>query len=129
LNCRQEKAGPSAQAILDTFAEGKKTYVTSQFLAFRRRYQRNECPSIEEASANEETLDEFDRRWTAKNMKISMIPGKDALSHFNEQVQNKYGITVTTTGIVDSMKKSEVQSEMESLIDSLDRFAGKHPRN
>jgi energy-coupling factor transporter ATP-binding protein EcfA2 len=119
---------PCARPILDSFAEEKKTHVASQFLAFRRRFQRNECPFIEEASANEEILDEFEKRWTEKNLKFSMIPGKDALSRFNEQVQIKYGITVTATAIIDNMKKNEVLPEMKSLIELLDEFAGKQPR-
>jgi energy-coupling factor transporter ATP-binding protein EcfA2 len=117
----------SAQEILNKFAEEKKTYVTSQFLAFRRRFQRSECPSMEEASANEETLDEFEKRWTAEKRNFMMIPGKDALSRFNEQVQKKYGITVTATAIINSIKATEIPPEMVSLIESLDEFTKKQP--
>jgi hypothetical protein len=118
---------PCARVTLDTFAEERKTYVTSQYLAFRRRFQRAECPATDEATANEATLDEFESRWNSTDMKLSMVPGKDALSRFNEQVQQKYGITVTSTGIIDSMKKDEFPTEMKSLIESLDEFAAKRP--
>ena len=116
---------PCAKDILDSFADGKKTYVTSQFLAFRRRFQRDECSYIDEATANKETLDEFEQRWSVEKMKLSMISGKDALSRFNEHIQNEYGITVTSTAIIDTMRKDEIPKEMRSLVELLDRFTTK----
>jgi hypothetical protein len=118
---------PCARAILNSFAEERKTYVTSQYLAFRRRFQRAECPAIDEATTNEMTLDEFGSRWNNKDMKLSMVPGRDALSQFNEHGQQRYGVTVTPTSIIDSMTRDEVPKEMESLIESLDTFAARGP--
>ena len=113
--------------FLITLPRKKKTYVTSQYLAFRRRFQRTECPSTDEATANEKTLVEFESCWNNTNMILSMVPGKDALSRFNDHVQQKYGITVTSTAIIDSMKKDEITMEMESIIESLSEFAAKRP--
>lgn len=123
----ETKYAPCARTLLDEFAEEKQTYVTSQHLAYRRRFQRNTCPGTDEATANEAALEEFKARWKDANMRLSMIPGKDALSRLNERLQHAYGVTVTPTAIIDSMTKDEVPAGMEVLIESLNRFADVRP--
>jgi predicted ATP-dependent endonuclease of OLD family len=113
---------PCAQALLDDFADRRKTYVTSQYLAFRRRFQRTKAPGTDEATANKEALDEFESRWNQCNEKYAMIPGKEAISSLNGHLQEQFGITVTPTVIIDSMHNDEVPSEMATLIKALYDF-------
>jgi len=118
---------PCARTVLDEFAEEKQTYVTSQYLAFRRRFQRNTCPATDEATANEAVLEEFNVRWKDPIMRLWMIPGKDALSRLNERLQLAYGVTVTPTAIVDSMTRDEVPEGIKALLASLSAFASLRP--
>jgi hypothetical protein len=56
-----------------------------------------------------------------------MVPGKDALSGVNEHLQEKYGVTVTPTAIIDAMNNDEVPREIESLLDLLEAFTKVRP--
>lgn len=118
---------PCAGTVLKEFAEDKKTYVTSQYLAFRRRFQRVESPGIDEATANEVVLDEFKSRWNDGDTRLSMVPGKEALSKLNEHLQEEYKVSVTLTAIIDCMAKGEVPPEIVNLIESLDAFSKIRP--
>lgn len=56
-----------------------------------------------------------------------MIPGKEALSHLNQEFQKRFGVATTATGIIDAMKAHEVPAEMKNLIVDLERFASLKP--
>ncbi len=118
---------PCARNVLDDFAQDRKTYVTSQCLAFRRRFQRSASPATDEATANEMALAEFDSRWNEDDLRLAIIPGKDAMSWLNGHLQHDYGITVTPTGIIDGMTIDEVPTEVKDLVASLDSFAELRP--
>ncbi len=115
------------RTLLNDFAEERQTYIISQHLAYRRRFQRNTSPGTDEATANKAALDEFNVKWKDPNMRLSMIPGKDALCRLNEHLQLAYGITVTPTAIIDSMTRDEVPEGMEELLESLNKFASVRP--
>jgi predicted ATPase len=123
----EQSYDPCAQTLLDDFADDKKTYITSQYLAFGRRFQRAVSPATDEATANEAVLSEFESRWSNSDMRLAMVPGKDALSGVNEHLQERYGVTVTPTAIIDAMKNDEVPREIESLLVALDKFAQVRP--
>ena len=116
-----------AKTLLDDFADDKKTYIASQYLAFRRRFQRAVSPATDEATANEATLSEFESRWSNSDIRLAMVPGKDALSRVNEHLQKRYGVTVTPTAIIDAMKNDEVPREIKNLLEALDGFAQVRP--
>ena len=118
---------PCAQTVLDDFAEKKRTYVLSQYLAYRRRFQRSVSPKTDEATAAGMALKEFESHWKAGDRRLALVPGKDAMSRLNEHLQKKYGITVTPTAIVDAMAVGEVPNEVKELVCSLDSFAELRP--
>ncbi|MFA7183268.1 MAG: AAA family ATPase [Victivallales bacterium] len=125
-NCEQSYA-PCIQAFLENFAENKKRYVISQYLSSRRRFQKTVSPGVDETTADEAALDEFDVRWNSPDIRLAMIPGKDALSNINEHLQQQYKISVTPTAIIDAMMKSEVPEEMIKLLEAVKTFAQIRP--
>ena len=114
---------PIAETILEAFALSKRTYVTSQYLAARRNYERHIGAKIHEATLNQQVLDDVDRRWADPLARMQMIPGKEALSYINQALQERYGISVTAGAIIDAMRVSEVPAEISKLLHRLDRFA------
>ncbi len=124
---RHQVFDPCVQAVLDEFARDKKTYITSQYLAYRRRFQRSASPGTDEATANEAGLNEFESRWNDPQEGFAMVPGKDALSHVNEYLQAQYGVAVTPTAIIDSMESDEVPAELRKLFVALDAFLKVRP--
>jgi hypothetical protein len=108
-----------AEAFLSKYAEGRRSYVTSQYLAKKRSYTRSNSGGEDEATSNERALDELNKLWEDPISRIGLLPGKDAVSEFNKMLQEEYKISVTQSAIVDSMAESEIPTEMKTLVDQL----------
>ena len=55
-------------------------------------------------------------------MRLQIIPGKEAVSRFNQYLQKEYGVSVTPTAIVDAMRVDEIPDEVRNLLLNVDRF-------
>ena len=108
--------------MLDNFASTKKSYVTAQYIAERRRFERIYSPQSHEATVNELALNEFEECWADSNSRLKVIPGKDAISALNQHLQDTYGVSITPTAIIDAMNVNEVPTEMRELIEDISRF-------
>lgn len=117
----------SAVSFFGEYADGKKTYIMSQYLATRRLFEKASASGRNEASFNEDALGEFESRWKDDVARLHMVPGKDALSSFNAYLQSKGGVTITPTAIIDAMTKDEIPSEIKDLIQTLDAFTTIRP--
>ena len=112
----------NAAALLDNFSLSRKSYVTAQYLAERRRFERINSPTAHEASVNVDALDEVENCWKDENTRLEIIPGKEAISFFNQHLQEKYRVSVTPTAIIDAMRPDEVPTEMQTLIHDIARI-------
>lgn len=113
----------NAAEVLNKFATVKKSYVTAQYVANRRRFERKNSPGIDDSVTTEAALEEFETRWESLASRLEVIPGKEALSEINQHLQEKYKVTITISTIVDSMKISEIPAEMGELIHDIAGFA------
>jgi len=120
---RQINYVPEAIKLLDEFALQKKVYVAAQYLDNRKRFERSISSNRSEATINEEALLEFEECWKDANLRLAIIPGKDALSSFNLHLQEKYGISITPMAIIDAMIGTEVPAEMKKVIADIHAFA------
>lgn len=116
-----------AREVLDEFASSKRSYVTSQILTARRLYERSNSPQTHETSVTEASLEAFEVSWANDNSRISLIPGKEALSAINIKFQNDYGITITPTAVIDAMLVDEVPDEMQAILQMLTDFVKAAP--
>ncbi len=116
-----------AKAVLDEFASQKRDYVLAQHLAERRRYERSIGSGSNEAAYNELSVREFNQCWNDSELRIAVIPGKEAFSFINGELQRLHGISVTPTAVIDAMKREEVPVEMRELIERLADFASSEP--
>jgi hypothetical protein len=112
-----------AGEILQCFSAEKKSYVMAQCLAKQRAYARVASPKLDDATITQRALEEFDARWCDRDLQLAMMPGKEALATVNENLQSRYGISVTTTAIIDAMRSDEIPLEMISLIRALAKFS------
>ncbi len=115
-----------AEKILEQYACDEKTYVTSRCLAMRRHFERIHSPNTDETTSNESALRELEQNWSNTISKLSIIPGKNALSAINQKLQNQYSVNVTSTAIIDAMLIEEIPHEMKGLIESLSNFITDH---
>jgi predicted ATP-dependent endonuclease of OLD family len=124
---RQGKAAPPtlsgfAAMHLAVFADEKRSYVASRYVALRRRYERDNGSSLHEDTVMQREFEVFEDRWRDPVERLRMIPGKDALSYVNQALQEAHGVNVTPTAIIEAMRASEVPQEMRKLLTELDNF-------
>ena len=124
---RKSSFVPCAEEFLNTFAVEKKNYVASQYLASRRRFEKSMSPGIDEATANEAALSEFETRWADAEIRLAMVPGKEAFSFLNQELQARYNISVTPTAVIDAMATDEVPDAMKDLVTALSEFTKVRP--
>lgn len=112
-----------AATVLQSFADGRKSYVMSQYLASRRRFERAQGASRDEATANQLALEEFEAEWRDEERRLELIPGKEALGHLNARLQEMYAVSITQGMIVDSMALGDIPRRLKQLLEALSRFA------
>ena len=112
-----------AEETLLAFSESKKSFVASRILAERRRYERSHSPGRHEASVDELALNAFEGQWADPELRLCLVPGKDALGWVNRNAQELYGVSVTPTAIIDAMRTDEIPSEMRALVGMLSEFS------
>ena len=112
-----------ATKLFEDFASQKKSYVTAQYLANRRRFERSNSPNRSETTITEEALVEFESCWKDSTSRFEAIPGKEALGAINHILQSEYGVSLTATAILDAMRTSDIASEMQQIIRDLSKFA------
>jgi hypothetical protein len=114
----------SAQATtaLQEFAEGRKSYVGAQYLARRRRFERAQGSSRDEATASQMALEEFEKEWVDEDRRLELVPGKEALTFLNARLQEMYSVSITPSGIIDAMGSGEVPARATDLLKQLAQF-------
>lgn len=56
-----------------------------------------------------------------------MIPGKDALSDINRDLQENLNVSVTPSAIVAAMTLDEIPGELKNLINDIGKFSRSQP--
>lgn len=112
-----------AATLLGSYADVMKSQVVSQYLTSRRRFERINSPTLDESTVSKRAIEDFERVWADPELRLNVIPGKEAISEINKHFQQHYKVTVTATSIVDAMRTGEVPSEMSALVQMLSDFA------
>jgi hypothetical protein len=112
-----------ATALIDAFAQLKKSYVTGQYVAERGRFERTNSPKLSQATVAEAALNELEACWSDVSGRLKVIPGKETVSMFNQYLQTEYGISVTSASIVDAMRAEEVPEEVKQLLRDISAFS------
>ena len=66
--------------------------------------------------------EDFEQNWKNIDYRLSTVCGKDLIAKINEKIQDKLGISITTTLIVNKMKKNEVDSDLIDFFVKLENF-------
>jgi hypothetical protein len=119
---RQMQYKPQSEELLAAFASDRRNYVVAQTLANHRRFGRIQSPGTDETVVSEAALADFESAWQNLAGQLCVIPGKDALSAVNQELQKLYAISVTPTAIIDSMTANEIPGDLRSLIEALAKF-------
>ncbi len=109
--------------FLGSYAEQKKDHILARHMSERTRFERQGSRGLSDASINEAALKEFNENWRDFTLRISIVPGKDALSAINQQLQKTYGVSITSTAIIEAMKRDEIPVEMADMVRNLLEFS------
>ncbi len=112
-----------AESVLEEFCADARSGVLAQHIAFRKRHERALSSGLDEATVNQRVLEEFDASWGEMSSRLEVVPGKEALAQFNQQLQERYGVSITPTAIVEAVLTEEVPREMRELVSGLAIFA------
>ena len=116
-----------AAELLDAYAAERKTYVTAQCSEKMCAFERTNSPKLDNATISELALSDFEALWQDRELKLAMLPGKEALSSINHHLQTEFGVSITPTAIIDAMKIEEIPQEMNSLVQALADFVRLEP--
>ena len=108
--------------MLSTLTEPLRHKVEARYLARRRPFEKAKSPSIDDSTIDERLMNEFDVQWKDDALRRLLVPGKEVLATLNSYLQRKYGVTISTTLIIDCFKKEEIPPDMKSLIEEIEGF-------
>jgi hypothetical protein len=112
-----------ARASLETFAAASRNYVFSQRLAAAKRFDRDQKKGTHEEIINERELEQLEASWRDPERRLRMIGGKDAFSRVSKDIQEEFGISITSAAVIDAMRVDDIPADMLALVRALDAFA------
>lgn len=121
---KKQVYSPQAEECLHSFLQTHRHRITAQHLKCARQFARSHSPGTDESTIIEKTLEEIESSWERP---LDMIPGKYAISGFNQLMQDQFGISVTATAVIDAMRIEEIPAEIVELVKKLDTFATSEP--
>lgn len=108
--------------MLDEFSVMQRHHVMSRHIALWSRYQKLIGNKAHPDKVTEEAIRWFEERWLASDPEYGMIPGKDALSFVNNEIQKVCSVSIAPSGIIAAMSIDEVPNEMKKLVELISSF-------
>lgn len=121
-NAMRDSESLDVGAVLSSFCDERKTYVSAQYLDFRSRFEKENPSGRHQATVHEQLLKEFEEQWKDKNAWHRLVPAKDALSAVNKYLSDNFSVNVTANAIIDAMHVGEVPDDMQELVRRLAEF-------
>ncbi|MGK8233633.1 ATP-dependent nuclease [Roseovarius sp. MS2] len=120
---RSNVTGSDIKKILEEYSNEKKSYLAAQLTESYKAFFRNTHSGRHATELAAIAFNEFDKSWSDPETRIAMLPGKDALSKINLHLQDKFGVSVSPSAIIDAMYVTEVPDEMTKLVSLLSDFS------
>lgn len=108
--------------ILEEICNELRSYVLSQHIGNYRKYIKLASPKLDESTLTEIVIKEFDKKWSTLDEKLKLIPGKEALSRFNNVLHGELKISLTQNVIISEFNTSEIDEEIKNLFQELNKF-------
>lgn len=106
--------------ILLSITEETKSMLQSQYLARRSEFLRDR--GIDVATINQETIKNFENKWSALSTRLEIVSGKEILRKLRNRVDEMYGISLSDIRIIDEFRREEIPSDLVELSEHLDRI-------
>lgn len=99
-----------------------KADVFGQFSSHQWKVIKAKQDGVDDSTISKKLVVMFEAAWNDHDARLRMVPGKKVLAMLNTRLTEKYGISLTPSFIVASHKKSEIPTEMNSLLTEIERF-------
>lgn len=117
----EDESNEEVEKELRRITESLKSEIQGQYLSKRVEFLR---PGKQDSSkVSTETLNWFDKIWSDLERRCGVVPGKKVLAKFREQIQEKFGFTLTDSRILNCMKVDDLPEDIKHLIKALVEFA------
>jgi len=111
-----------ARDLLAEISEAIKSEVLSQHISNRMRYFSTRSAK-DPSTIAAEAIASLDNDWATAKTKFMTIPGKRVLTSLNQQLQHRFGISITPTQILRNMEVTEIPADLRNILENLNRFA------
>jgi len=112
-------------SLINQITSEMKSRVQAQIISRQLPSEKAKDKSVDDTTIMSKLILSFENNWANQEFKLNVVSGKEFLAKVNTSLQDSYGITITTTSIIDAMSLSDVPIEMKELIESLDEFSKK----
>ncbi|WP_245472189.1 ATP-dependent nuclease [Rhizobium jaguaris] len=111
--------------ILKIFSDtisGFKDPVFSRIVGKYIEYElgRNPKQDVTTLSANE--ADRFSQAWNTETFRRAKVPGKAAFSLIAKDIQDKFGVSLTPSRVVDELELSQIHPDIRDLLNSFKSY-------
>lgn len=113
-------ADVKSASILSEITAPMKGDVLAQIMARRHEFLKNN--GDDSSVTYKSTLSWFDAKWESAEERIHPVCGKEVLKAYRDQVQERYGVTLTDARIFDSINRDDIPADMSDLLRQLDEF-------
>ncbi|MBO6562463.1 MAG: AAA family ATPase [Nisaea sp.] len=108
--------------VLEAFYKIKKPDVSAQLISKKVEFERSRVSSKDISTISREVIEEFEGTWSSFDGRTKCVPGKEALSQLNAELQREMGVSVTHTSIINAMSVADIPEDISKLIRDLDSF-------
>ena len=108
--------------MLERITEPFRTSVLSQIVAHRIEYLRRKKSKLDSATITQTSVRQFEKEWTSLERRVEIVPGKDVLRILRDEVQEKYGVTLTNYRLVEGFRRVDIPSDLAALLTQLNDF-------
>ncbi len=118
----EEQSCGDVEKMLRMLSGSMKRKIEVQYVTKRDKFLRKTNSKLDSATIAEKTLEELDTVWQNLEGRLRIVPGKQLLAALNQELQERYSVTLTALTIVRVMRKDEIPESMLSLLSGLDDF-------
>lgn len=120
LGSSEVKEEVNSSSLLEQITNSMKDDVLSQLLARRYDYLRGDRQ--DGSKIHKATMAAFESRWSVLNSRLALVPGKEVIRQFRQQVQDRYGVTLTDARIAEAINREDIPADMRKLLTELESF-------
>lgn len=107
-------------SIVDEVARGLKSDALSQYIGKRVEYTKR--AGRDPASATLDVLGWFEPQWETREGRLTLMPGKRALSQVRARLQADFGVAPSDRRLIDALVAVGVPDSLRNIVLELDSF-------